>query len=248
MTTDTSLWALDGRVALVTGAAGHVGRAVVAALEAHGCTVAGSDRDRAEFPCDLGDEAQVRSLVPAVLGRHGRLDVLINCGAMVSAENQHGWTSPFEAQEAATWRRALEANLTAPFLLAQAAAPALNAAEGAIINVGSIYGMLGPDMRLYDGTPMGNAAAYAAGKGGLLQLTRWLSTVLAPRVRVNMITLGGIERGQPPAFVERYAARTPLGRMGAEADMVGAFVFLAGSASRYVTGQNLVVDGGFSAW
>ncbi len=112
----------------------------------------------------------------------------------------------------------------------------------------SIYGMVGPDFSLYAGTSMGNPAAYAASKGGLLQLTRYLATALAPRVRVNAITPGGIVRGQPPAFIERYVAKTPLGRMATEEDFKGAIAYLASDLSRYVTGQNLVVDGGWTAW
>ena len=95
---------------------------------------------------------------------------------------------------------------------------------------------------------MGNPAAYAAGKGGLLQLTRWMATALAPAIRVNAISPGGIWRNQPDSFVSAYAERTPLGRMGTEEDIKGAIAYLAGDLSKYVTGQNIVVDGGFTAW
>ena len=117
-----------------------------------------------------------------------------------------------------------------------------------VIQIASIYGMLGPDLRLYEGTGMGNPAAYAASKGGLLQMTRWLSTVLAPKVRVNAITPGGIWRRQAAEFVERYESRVPLGRMGSEEDLKGAVAYLASDLSAYVTGHNLVVDGGWTAW
>ena len=95
---------------------------------------------------------------------------------------------------------------------------------------------------------MGNPAAYAATKGGLLQLTRYLATVLAPKIRVNAVSPGGIERGQPSAFQERYVARTPLGRMAREEDFKGIIAFLASDASAYVTGQNFAVDGGWTVW
>ena len=127
--------------------------------------------------------------------------------------------------------------------------PALRASgHGSIIHISSLYGVVGPDMRLYEDTAMGNPAAYGASKGGLIQLNRWLSTVLAPEIRVNAISPGGLWRGQPEAFVGRYVARTPLGRMGTEEDFKGAAAFLASDASAYITGQNLVVDGGFTAW
>jgi len=103
-------------------------------------------------------------------------------------------------------------------------------------------------MRLYEGTAMGNPAAYAASKGGLLQLTRWLATTLAPAIRVNAVTPGGIFRDTPDAFHSRYVERTPLKRMATEEDLKGAFAFLASNQSQYVTGQNLIVDGGWTAW
>ena len=117
-----------------------------------------------------------------------------------------------------------------------------------VINVISIYGMVGPNMGLYAGTSMGNPAAYAASKGGLLQFTRWLASVLAPHVRVNSITPGGVSRNQAPAFVERYQLLTPLGRLATEEDFKGAVAFLASDLSAYVTGHNLVVDGGWTVW
>jgi NAD(P)-dependent dehydrogenase (short-subunit alcohol dehydrogenase family) len=103
-------------------------------------------------------------------------------------------------------------------------------------------------MSLYAGTDLGNPAAYAVSKGGLLQLTRWLTTNLAPKVRVNAITIGGIARNQDPAFVAKYTNRTPLRRMATEEDLKGAITYLASDLSAYVTGQNLVVDGGWTAW
>ncbi|MDO8629190.1 MAG: SDR family oxidoreductase, partial [Phycisphaerales bacterium] len=120
--------------------------------------------------------------------------------------------------------------------------------RGSIINIASIYGSYGPDLRLYAGTAMGNPAAYAASKGGLIQLTRWLATVLAPHVRVNSISPGGVFRNQPEEFVQRYEARTPLGRMATDDDLRGAMLYLASDLSRYVTGQNLSVDGGWGVW
>ncbi|MBN1551042.1 SDR family oxidoreductase, partial [bacterium] len=120
--------------------------------------------------------------------------------------------------------------------------------HGSIINIGSIYGIAGPDMQLYEGTSMGNPAAYAASKGGLVQLTRWLSTVLAPNIRANAITLGGVARRQPEPFCSRYIEKTPLRRMATEEDVKGAAVFLASDMSAYVTGQNIIVDGGFTVW
>ena len=127
--------------------------------------------------------------------------------------------------------------------------PLLKATEGAsIINIASIYGEYGPDWSLYEGTYMSNPAAYSASKGGLIQFTRWLATTIAPDIRVNAISPGGIFRNQPEVFVKRYEAKTPLGRMATEDDFRGVVAFLASDMSRYVTGQNLVMDGGWGVW
>jgi NAD(P)-dependent dehydrogenase (short-subunit alcohol dehydrogenase family) len=201
------------------------------------------------FVVDLADDNTPCEIIKHTILTQGRLDILINAAAFVGTSELEGWAVPFEQQTVETWRQALEVNLTSIFALSQAALPELKkGGGGSIINIASIYGVVGPDMRLYEGTGMSNPAAYGASKGGLLQLTRWLSTALAPKVRVNAITPGGIARGQDAKFVERYNSRVPLQRMGTEEDIKGAGVFLASDLSRYVTGQNLIVDGGWTAW
>jgi len=261
------LMALSGRVALVTGGAGHIGRTVAAALAELGAAVALTDREEGAcaaaadalarrhggrtlgLAADLADEAAVKALPDRVADELGGLDVLVNSAAFVGDSKLAGWAVPFEAQSPATWRAAIEVNLTAVFVLVQAARPWLEkSGKGSVVNIASIYGMVGPDLGLYEGTAMGNPAAYGAAKGGLLQLTRWLACVMAPRVRVNAVTPGGVLRGQSEAFVARYEARTPLRRMGTEEDMKGAVAYLAGDLAAYVTGHNLVVDGGWTAW
>ena len=119
--------------------------------------------------------------------------------------------------------------------------------KGSIINVISHYGIVGPDWSLYEDTTMGNAAAYAASKGGLLNLTKWLSSTLAPKVRVNSITPGGVFRDHKDPFLSRYIDKTPMRRMGKEEDFKGAALFLASDLSSYITGHNLVIDGGLTA-
>ncbi|MBP7687328.1 MAG: SDR family oxidoreductase [Thermoflexales bacterium] len=258
---------LQGRVALITGGAGHIGAAMGEALAELGAAIAVLDLDAAAcqtvadrlygeygvptlpLPIDLNDEAAVRSVAASVQQQFGRLDILINNAALVGTSDLKGWATPFAEQLSATWRKALEVNLTAPFVLIQACTEALMASgHGSIINVGSIYGVVGPNMNLYKGTAMGNPAAYGASKGGLMQLTRWLATNLAPAIRVNAITPGGVWRNQAEAFVERYTALTPLGRMAVEDDFKGAVAYLASDLSAYVTGHNLIIDGGWTTW
>ena len=262
-----ALMNLEGRVALITGGAGHLGRTMSDALAELGAAIvvldldadaarAAAERLHADYGVptlalgsDLTDEVAVRAVPSTVIAALGGIDILVNNAALVGTSELTGWAVPFAEQGTAAWRRALDVNLTAPFVLTQACREALSASgRGSIINIGSIYGMVAPDMSLYAGTALGNPAAYAASKGGLLQLTRWLTTVLAPSVRVNAITVGGIWRNQEASFLERYKARTPLGRMAGEEDLKGAVAYLASDLSAYVTGHNLVVDGGWTAW
>ena len=143
----------------------------------------------------------------------------------------------------------MRVNLTSSFVLVQEAREALSASgRGSVILFASTYGLVGPDHRLYEGTTMANPAGGAASKGGLLQLTRYFATTLAPGIRVNAISPGGVWRQQPESFHRRYVSRTPLGRMATEEDLKGATAYLASDLSAYVTGHNLVVDGGWTAW
>lgn len=262
-----SQMSLKGRVAMITGGCGHLGRTMAHTLAEAGADIVIVDvrEDAIRAFCseletawniktlgltvDLENEEQRKGIVPKVIEAFGRLDILINNAAFVGTSNLTGWGVPFAQQETGTWRRALEVNLTAVFDLTQFAAPYLKASgHGSIINVASIYGIVGPDPRLYEDLPMFNPAAYAASKGGVVQFTKWCSTVLAPEVRVNAITPGGIFRGHEDPFLSRYESRTPLKRMAREEDFIGATIFLASDLSQYITGQNIVVDGGFSVW
>lgn len=262
-TTFQQLMSLDGRRALITGANGHIGRVMAQTLAELGADLVLVDRPGTDFAearraieskgaggvetieCDL-ESAEDRARLIAGMDR---LTILVNNAAFVGTSGLAGWSTEFELQQVDTWRRAMEVNLTAVFDLVKGFTPLLRKADGAsIINVSSLYGQYGPDYRLYEGMEMGNPAAYAASKGGLLQLTRWLATTLAPRIRVNAISPGGVFRSQPAAFVARYEARTPLGRMATEDDFRGAVGFLASDLSAYVTGQNIAVDGGWGVW
>jgi NAD(P)-dependent dehydrogenase (short-subunit alcohol dehydrogenase family) len=197
--------------------------------------------------CDLENTDAREALVEQF--DFGSLSVLVNNAAFVGTSDLTGWAEPLERQSVDTWRRALEVNLTASFHLCQLFAPILKVGpSSSIINIASIYGLFGPDYSLYEGTTMANPAAYGASKGGLIQLTRWLSTTLAPQIRVNVIAPGGVARGQPESFVDRYKARTPLQRMATEEDFRGVVAYLASDLSAYVTGQVLSVDGGWGVW
>jgi NAD(P)-dependent dehydrogenase (short-subunit alcohol dehydrogenase family) len=267
MTTIKELSTLKGRRALITGATGCLGRVMADTLAELGADLVLVDRPGSDFDslnanltkcwgvkvehqfCDLEQQAQRSELITWLKNSDQGLNILINNAAFVGTSNLQGWTVPFEQQTVDTWRRALEVNLTAIFSICQGLMPLLKVTEGAsIINIASIYGMYGPDWRLYEDTSMNNAAAYGASKGGLIQFTRWLATTIAPNVRINAISPGGVFRNQPEKFVSRYESRTPLGRMATEDDFRGAVAYLASDMSRYVTGQNLAVDGGWGVW
>lgn len=259
---------LSGRRAFVTGAAGHLGVSICETLLELGARVAVVDqhvqpcRQRTQWlnarwgpgaaqavPCDVSDERAARRAIRHTAESLGGLDILVHAAAYVNTSSMDGWAVPFECQTVKAWDRALRVNLTAALVMAQEARKLLAASRhGSVIFIGSIYGVAGPDFRLYYGTRMANPAGYGASKGGLMQLTRYLATLFAPAVRVNAISPGGVARGQPRAFQQRYAARTPLKRMAVEEDVAGAVAYLASDLSSYVTGQNLMVDGGWTAW
>ncbi len=258
---------LSGRVGLVTGGAGHIGSVMAETLAELGAgvvildldpdrceAVARTIREEFEVPAvacvtDLADSDAVSQVGSFVRREVGRLDIVVNAAALVGSTALPGWATSFEEQSLDTWRAAFEINLTAVFALTQGCIDLLReSGHGSVINVASIYGVVGPDWRLYESTAMGNPAAYAASKGGLLQLTRWLATTLAPSVRVNAITPGGVQRNTQEPFLSRYVSRVPLQRMACENDFKGAVAYLASDLSAYVTGQNLVVDGGWTAW
>ena len=254
---------MSGQTALVTGGAGHIGRAIADTLLEAGCSVILVDRnvdllekykkEREDVQsrifmlvCDFEQEGYDEVVDDFIAHHHGKLDLLVNNAAFVGDSKIQGWAESFERQSVDTWRRALEVNLTSIFVLTQKLAKYLaHDRNGRVVNISSIYGFLGPDMKLYEDTEMGNPAAYSASKGGVIQLTRWLATTLAPGVRVNTVSPGGIERGQDQSFRKKYVAKVPLNRLGNEQDLVGAILFLGSDMSKYVTGQNIVVDGGY---
>ena len=267
MRTLAKLIDLKGRKALVTGAAGHIGRAVSEALVELGAKVAVLDRERRScdeetarlcrlragsaigVACDLMDEEATRDAVRRTAEAFDGLGILVHCAGYVGTTDAPGWTVPFSEQSVASWNDALQVNLTSAFTMVQEAGSSLQmSGHGSVVVFGSIYGLVGPDNRIYDATKMATPAGYAASKGGLVQLTRYLATTLAPGVRVTAVSPGGVWRGQEEIFHERYKQRTPLGRMASEEDLVGAAVYLASDLSEYVTGHNIVVDGGWTAW
>lgn len=264
MTILPPLFDLSGRTVVVTGGAGPLGLVLSQALADQGARIAIVDhaqesvsdaltklRAGVEHVGIVADllHPDAPATVAAAVEALGACDVLVNNAAFTGTSGVPGYAVPFEQQTDEAFDLATRLNLTVPFSLTRRLAPLMRAhGRGSVINVSSIYGLVGPNMGLYDGTRMGNPAGYAATKGGISQLTRYLSTVLAPEIRVNAFAPGGIERGQAPEFIRRYERLTPLGRMATEDDFRGIVTWLAGDASAYVTGQVIAVDGGWTAW
>jgi NAD(P)-dependent dehydrogenase (short-subunit alcohol dehydrogenase family) len=267
-----SLFDLTGRVAVVTGGAGILGKHFVAALADHGASVAVVDLDQAKVDevarqlqenygvptrgvvADITDQRSVSDMVAQVEGSLGPIEILHN-NAATKGSSLDAFFEPVASFGLDTWREIMAVNLDGLFLVAQAVGSRMaERGRGSIIQTASIYGSMAPDQRIYEGSlymgrPINTPPVYAASKAGIIGLTQYLATYWAARgVRVNALTPGGVESGQNDVFRQRYSARVPLGRMANPDEMVSALVFLASDASSYITGQNLMVDGGLSAW
>ena len=270
------LFDLSARVAIVTGGGGLLGAEFARTLAEAGAAVVIADLDletasltageirRGGGQClavqaDVTKPDSVQKMVTATLQAFGRLDVLVNSAALdpkydpQALDSAQAGSGSFENFPLDAWNQALAVNLTGMFLCCQAAVqPMLAQGRGVIVNLCSIYGMVGPDQRLYQrpGEPAQyKPVYYSVTKAGVLGLTRYLAAYYAGKnIRVNALTPGGVYNGHDPDFVQAYSARAVLGRMAQKDEMNGAVLFLASDASAYMTGANLVVDGGWTTW
>lgn len=266
------LFGLRDRVVVITGGLGQLGTEFARSAAAHGARVVVLDLDvdpsrRPAMPpelagrflylaADVCDRASLEGALAAIERTWEAPYALINNAALdAPPDAPASENGPFEDYPKASWDRILEVNLGGPFLCAQVFGGRMAAlGRGTIVNISSIYGVVSPDQRLYEYRRVGNVpfvkpVAYSASKSGLMNLTRYLATYWAGRgVRVNTLTLAGVFRGQDPAFLEAYIARMPMGRMADPSEYNGAVVFLCSDASKYMTGSNLVIDGGWTAW
>jgi NAD(P)-dependent dehydrogenase (short-subunit alcohol dehydrogenase family) len=251
-------FSLRGKVVLLTGGAGLYGRGLAAFLAEAGATLVIASRQRAALEkvaaeersrghaveaesLDQGDEKSVLALRDRLLQRHGRVDGLVNNAVT------RPMAGPTDALE--RWEESMRVNATGLFAISRAFGEVMQARKsGSIVNIGSIQGMVGANMFLYEGTGIGTVPDYFFHKGGMLNLTRYLAALWGPAgVRVNCVSPGGFFNNHDPVFVQRYSQMTMLGRMATSSDLGGAVVFLLSDASAYVTGANLPVDGGYTA-
>ncbi len=267
---------LSGRVAVVTGGAGLLGAEFCRTLAEAGAAVAVVDRNEIaanqvtetleqegyrvrSIATDITQPDSVRQMVETVLDTFGRLDILVNSAALdpkfdPQALAQGITPGAFEDYPLEQWNQALAVNLTGTFLVTQACVRPMLAQgkRGSIINICSTYGLNGPDQRIYmkDGQRVAyKPVYYTVTKAGILGLTKYLAAYYAgTEIRVNALTPGGVFNNHDETFVANYSAKTILGRMARKDEMNGALLFLASDASSYMTGANLIIDGGWTAW
>lgn len=253
-------FSLVGKVAIATGGAGLYGRQVVIALAEAGAKTYVASRnlgaleklaaehralghDVTALSVDQSDEASIVCLRDEILGQSGRVDVLVNNAVLRPMKSWH--------DDLSTFARSMEVNATGLFIITRALGEAMaQGGGGSIINVGSIHGMIGPDRTLYEGLNFHSLLPdYFFHKGGMINFTRFVASYYGPQgVRCNCVSPGGFQtEATPEEFVRRYSDRTLLGRMADSTDLMGIIVFLASDASRYITGANIPVDGGYTA-
>jgi NAD(P)-dependent dehydrogenase (short-subunit alcohol dehydrogenase family) len=264
---------LDGKNILITGAAGILGQIFCEGLAEAGAQLAMIDQNQDQldrlsqklsskypqkimgFQCDISNESAVVKTLGQVVTEFKQIHVLHN-NAATKGSNLDRFFDSFENFEFETWREIMSVNVDALFLLAKHVGKHMveNKIHGSIIQTGSIYGVVAPDQRIYEGSKymdrqISSPAVYSASKAAVVGLSNYLAAYWGAKgIRVNTLTPGGIESGQNDVFKNKYSARVPMNRMGQADELLGALIFLASESSSYVTGQNLIVDGGLSVW
>ncbi|MAS82498.1 MAG: short-chain dehydrogenase [Legionellales bacterium] len=269
-----NLFDLDGKTAIITGGAGILGQGFCQLLAEYGANVAivDIDLDMAEkvaekisknipakkllpLACDISDYESINNMLGKVIDRFNAVHILHN-NAATKTEDYESFFESFEDYKIETWREVMRVNIDGMFLTSQVVGKKMIEQEcgGSIINTASIYGVVGPDHRIYNdseylGVSINTPAVYSTSKAAVIGFTKHMATYWARHnIRVNALTPGGIESGQNQNFKNNYSDRVPLGRMGKINELDGALLYLASDASSYVTGQNIIVDGGLTCW
>ena len=261
-----NIFDLTDKTVILTGAAGYLAgnyadglsqsgaNVVLADINYQGCKKLEHkirekyDVDPLSVKLDLTQSKSINNLVSKITKKYSGIDVLINNAAYQGTPKIR--TAGFENLTLETWNQAISVNLTGIFLLSQQIGKIMkNQKFGNIINISSIYGIVGADQRIYGKSGQNSAVFYAATKGAVLNLTRYLASFWnRTGIRVNTFSPGGVENKQDKNFVKNYSKKTMIGRMARNDEYVGALIFLASDASSYMTGSNLIIDGGWTAW
>jgi NAD(P)-dependent dehydrogenase (short-subunit alcohol dehydrogenase family) len=241
---------LIGKIIIVTGGNGLLGKEIIRKIKGEGgfCINVDVNHETSEdlslVKCDITDEASIVACVAAVISKYDKIDGLVNNAYPRTAD----WGDKFEDIKYHSWQKNVDWQLNSYFCFTQQVSSVMvKQQSGAIINMSSVYGVVGPDFTVYNGTTMTMPAAYSAIKGGIVNFTRYLASYLGPfNIRVNTISPGGIFDNQNPIFVDNYNAKVPMRRMGMPEDISPSVVFLLSEESKYITGQNLAIDGGWT--
>jgi len=241
---------LKNKIIVVVGGSGMLGKEFVKEIrENDGIAINAdinqqSDIGNHTFECNITDEKSIVQLIDAVIKKFGRIDGWINTAYPRTAD----WGAKIDTISFDSWRKNVDMHLNGYFICSKLAIDAmLPNKKGSLINISSIYGVVGPDFTIYEGTEMTMPAAYSAIKGGLINLGQYLASYYGKSgIRVNTISPGGIFDNQPASFLKNYNNKVPLKRMGTPQDIAPAAVYLLSDASSYVTGHNLIIDGGWT--
>lgn len=242
---------LKDRVILVTGGNGLIGRAMVNEILEEGAICINADiqnetnLDKGLCKLDVTSPQNIKEVIAEIVKHFGRIDGLVNSAYPRTKD----WGARFEDVTPESWATNVEMQMNSQFFMCQEVLKIMDTQQsGSIVNMASIYGVVGNDFTVYEGTDMTSAAAYSAIKGGIINFTRFLASYYGKKgIRVNTVSPGGIFDHQNPIFVSNYNKKTPLGRMGNPDDIAPAVAFLLSDKAKYITGHNLVVDGGWTA-
>ena len=243
------MFSLKGKILIITGGNGLLGKAIVKSLRDAGAIVISTDintltNDNNNLHIDISSEDSVKLALQYIISIYGRIDGWVNNAYPRTKD----WGNKFEDVSINSWSENIDMHLNGYFICCKLVlAQFKKQGYGSLINMSSIYGILGPDFNVYEGTEMTMPVAYSAIKGGINSLTRYLASYFGPfQIRVNSISPGGIFDNQPDKFIQNYIKKVPLRRMGQPKDIIAAVHFFLSDESSYITGHNLIIDGGWS--
>lgn len=240
---------LKNKIILITGSAGTIGSVINKKLSKKNKIIS-VDRVKIKgkninhYTCDLEDRIQRKKIFSKILMKYKKIDTLINC---IGATSNNYLSSKIDNQFPKIWDKFIETNLTSIFhIITMCRKNLIKSEKPSIVNIASIHALTFPDWDLYKNTKVNNLISYSVSKGGLVNMSKWLATYLAPKIRVNTVSPGGIKKKQDQKFIKKYTHKTPLKRMCKPEDVLNCVEFLINDKSDYITGQNIILDGGYN--